>query len=175
MNNKVKFVFMTGAFIILVIVGFFMMKKDEEIVFYSGEEKSISKICAYIVGEVNSPGIFELEDGTRIYELIEMAGGATKDADVSRINLAKIVLDEEKITVPKKVIVSEETEDSKIININSATADKLSTLDGIGKSTAEKIVKYREENGYFNTVEDLMNVSGIGENKFNSIKQNIEV
>lgn len=61
------------------------------------------------------------------------------------------------------------------MNINSANVEKLSTLNGIGKSTAEKIVKYREENGYFNTIEDIMNVSGIGESKFNSIKDNIEV
>lgn len=122
-------------------------------------------------------GIFEVEDGTRIYEAIELAGGETIDADLTRLNLAKIVSDEEKIVVPKKVILEEsETEgESSIVNINTATVEKLSTLTGIGKSTAEKIVKYREENGYFNSIEDIMNVSGIGESKFNSIKDNITI
>ena len=105
-----------------------------------------------------------------------MAGGTTEDADISRINLAKIVVDEEKINVPAKVVLEESEEsNSKMVNINSASVEKLSSLNGIGKSTAEKIVKYREENGYFNTIEEIMNVSGIGESKFNSIKDNIEV
>lgn len=176
MNNKVKFALATGTFIILVAIGMFLMKKDEEVVFYSGEERMLPKICAYVVGEVNSPGIFEVEDGTRIYEILEMAGGVTDEADVSRINLAKIVVDEEKINVPA-IVVRDETDEetSKIVNINSASVERLSTLNGIGKSTAEKIVRYREENGYFNTIEDIMNVSGIGESKFNSIKEDIEV
>lgn len=176
MNNKEKIALAMGTFIILALVGFFLMKKDDDVTFYSGEEKT-QEICVYVVGEVNEPGIFNVEDGTRIYEVIEMAGGATEDADVSRINLSKILDDEEKISVPKKVIKDESghESESKNVNINSASVEKLSTLNGIGKSTAERIVRYREENGYFNTIEDLMNVSGIGESKFNSIKDNIEV
>lgn len=176
MNNKEKIALAMGTFIILALVGFFLMKKDDDVTFYSGEEKT-QEICVYVVGEVNEPGIFNIEDGTRIYEVIEMAGGATEDADVSRINLSKILDDEEKISVPKKVIKDENSHEgeSKNVNINSASVEKLSTLNGIGKSTAERIVRYREENGYFNTIEDLMNVSGIGEIKFNSIKDNIEV
>lgn len=99
------------------------------------------------------------------------------NADVERLNLAKVLTDEEKIVVPKKVILeeAEEERENDIININTADVEKLSTLTGIGKSTAEKIIKYREENGYFNSIEDIMNVSGIGENKFNSIKDNITI
>lgn len=126
-------------------------------------------------GKLKSRGIFEVEDGTRIYEAIKLAGGETLNADLTRLNLAKIVSDEEKIVVPKKVILEESDEEgeSSIVNINTASVEKLSTLSGIGKSTAEKIVKYREENGYFNSIEDIMNVSGIGESKFNSIKDDI--
>ena len=121
-------------------------------------------------------GIFEVEDGTRIYEAIELAGGETTNADLTRLNLAKIVSDEEKIVVPKKVILEESfEEESSIVNINTANIEKLSTLTGIGKSTAEKIIKYREENGYFNSIEDIMNVTGIGESKFNSIKDDITI
>lgn len=96
------------------------------------------------------------------------------DADLERLNLAKVLVDEEKIVVPKKVILEEtKEEENSVVNINTADVEKLSTLTGIGKSTAEKIIKYREENGYFNSIEDIMNVSGIGENKFNSIKDDI--
>ena len=177
MNNKVKIAFAMGTFVILSFMGFFLMRKNDEVVFYADEEYETIKICVYVVGEVNSPGVFEVDDGMRIHEVIELAGGITENADVSRINLAKILDDEEKITVPKKIIIDEnvESEDSGLININSASAEKLSTLDGIGKSTAEKIIRYREENGYFNSIEDLINVSGIGESKFNAIKDDIEV
>lgn len=105
-----------------------------------------------------------------------MAGGETIDADLTRLNLAKILSDEEKIIVPKKVVFEDNDEvESNIVNINTADVQKLCTLSGIGKSTAEKIIEYRNENGYFNSIEDLMNVSGIGENKFNSIKDDITI
>ncbi len=177
MNNKVKFALAIGTFIILTIIGFHLMSGDEEVVFDSAEHSEPFKIFVYIVGEVEEPGVFEVEDGTRVHDLIELAGGATKDADLSRINLAKILEDEEKISIPKLVIVSDDELEGNggVVNINSASVEKLSTLTGIGKSTAEKIVKFREENGYFNTVEDIMNVSGIGESKFNAIKDDIEV
>ena len=99
------------------------------------------------------------------------------DADLERLNLAKVLTDEEKIVVPKKVILEETKEEGEnsIININTADVEKLSTLTGIGKSTAEKIIKYREENGYFNSIEDIMKVSGIGEELFSKIKDNITV
>jgi competence protein ComEA len=132
----------------------------------------------YVVGEVEEPGIFEVEDGTRVYEVLEMAGGVSQDADTARMNLAKIVVDEEKINVPKKVMITEESklmDDGGLININTANADKLSTLNGIGKSTANKIIQYRNENGYFDTIEDIMKVTGIGESKFNAIKENITI
>ncbi len=178
MNNKVKFVFAIAAFIILILIGFFIAEeKKEEVLFVNDEQIDSTKICVYIVGEVNSPGIFEVEYGTRVHELIELADGITDVADITRINLAKVLADEEKVTIPKKVIIDEEEKEGSngCININTATSEKLSTLNGIGKSTAEKIVKFREENGYFNSIEEIMNVSGIGESKFNAIKDNIEV
>lgn len=177
MDNKVKFAFAIGTFVILCLVGYFMMHENDEVVFHADAYEEPQKICVYVVGEVNSPGVFEVDDGMRIHELIELAGGITKNADVSRINLAKILDDEEKVTVPKKVILDEnsEGEESGLVNINSASIERLSTLNGIGESTAEKIVKFREENGYFNSIEELMNVSGIGESKFNAIKDDIEV
>lgn len=73
MNNKEKIALAMGTFIILSLVGFFLMKKDDEVAFYLGEEET-PKICVYVVGEVNAPGIFNIDDGTRVYEIIEMAG-----------------------------------------------------------------------------------------------------
>ena len=80
--------------------------------------------------------------------------------------------------VPSKVVLDETNEtgaETSIVNINTASKEKLMSLDGVGEGTAEKIIKYREQNGYFNTIEDLMNVSGIGESKFNGLKDDITV
>ena len=111
--------------------------------------------------------------------LNEEAGGETDEADLTRINLASIVSDEQKIFVPAKVVLDETNETgaekTSIVNINTASKEKLMSLDGVGEGTAEKIIKYREQNGYFNTIEDLMNVSGIGESKFNGLKDDITV
>ena len=178
MSNKVKIAFAMGTFIILTLVGYVKMNQSDELVITSNTNDKSITVVVYVVGEVNEPGIFEVEDGTRVYEVLEMAGGVTEDADTSRMNLAKIVVDEEKINVPKKVIITVESETAEVgglVNINTANADKLSTLSGIGKSTANKIIQYRNENGYFDTIEDLMKVSGIGENKFNAIKEDITI
>ena len=111
--------------------------------------------------------------------MIEEAGGETDEADLTRINLASIVSDEQKIFVPAKVVLDETNETgaekTSIVNINTASKEKLMSLDGVGEGTAEKIIKYREQNGYFNTIEDLMNVSGIGESKFSGLKDDITV
>ncbi len=178
MNNKVKIAFAMGTFIIVSLMGYQLMQKNEDVVFYADADVEPIKIVVYVVGEVNEPGIFEVEDGTRVHEVLEMAGGVTEDADVTRLNLAKVLVDEEKINVPKRIVFEEETKEGKqssLVNINTANVDTLSTLSGIGKSTAQKIIQYRNENGYFDTIEDIMNVSGIGENKFNAIKDNITV
>ena len=180
MNNKVKFAFAMGTFIIVSLMGYQLMQKNDEVVFYAKEEKEPIKIVVYVVGEVNEPGIFEVKDGTRVHEVLEMAGGVTDDADVTRLNLAKVLADEEKINVPKRVVL-QETSDSEVgtqnglVNINTANVDTLTTLSGIGKSTAQKIISYRSENGYFDTIEDIMKVSGIGESKFEAIKDNITI
>ena len=180
MNNKVKIALAMGTFIIITLMGFWMMKQNNEVVFYTDTEEKIVKIVVYVVGEVNEPGIFEVDDGTRVFEVLEMAGGATQEADTTRLNLAKVLTDEEKINVPKKIVINEEETNGSVasnglVNINTANVDTLSSLSGIGKSTANKIIQYRNENGYFDVIEDLMKVSGIGESKFNSIKDDITV
>ena len=142
-----------------------------------------------MIGAVNKPGIVEAPADSRLYEIIELAGGFTENADQTAINLAVTVVDEEKIIIPYKESSTTKKETQKInqlfeethsnnsgkININTASVEELKTLSGIGESTAEKIVNYRKENSKFEKIEDIKNVSGIGDAKFNSIKDKIVV
>lgn len=189
MEIKTKYILVLGALIISTYIGYKLLPKDE-IVIQSNEEASseIEKIYVHIEGCVHNPGVMEVLQGTRIYELIELAGGETEEADLSKVNLASVVKDEQKIVVPAKIIYEEETNKSNsnvkinssnsksmLVNLNTATKEELETLNGIGSSMAKRIIEYRETNGYFMSVEDIMNVSGIGEGKFEKIKDNIEV
>jgi len=159
------------------------------------EKDSIStKIVIHIIGEVKNQGIVEIDRGSRIVDVIKEAGGTTKNADLSKINLAYIVEDGQKIYVPsikdkdsdvisnnagENVIVQNNREEhnisSKKVNINTASQTELETLNGIGTSTALKIVNYREQNGLFKKIEDIKNVPGIGSSKYENIRNDITV
>lgn len=158
------------------------------------EEKS-NKIIIYITGAVKNEGIYEIEENSRIADSIEIAGGLTTEANISNINLAYILEDGMKIYIPKKnentnsikdetnTYISKEnsnTESSQKqinnkININTATQSELETLPGIGPSIALNIINYRKEKGKFNSIEDIKKVNGIGENKYNNIKELIKI
>lgn len=158
-------------------------------------EISEDKILVHVSGCVKSKGIVILKKGDRILDAIEAAGGETDDADLEKLNLAYELQDGEKLKVPSKnekdeneyitsdsgnnVIVNksgnEEEEKTKMININNANKEELMTLSGVGESTANKIIKYREENGKFKKIEDIKNVPGIGDVKFENIKDKIVV
>lgn len=152
------------------------------------EEKKAS-IKVYVTGEVNAPGVIELEEGARIEDAIEGAGGIKPEANLKNINLAYEVSDGEKIYIPNLAEVSEEETDQNPtennagassssnskgkVNINKATEAELTSVPGIGASTAQKIISYREENGKFKSVEDIKNVKGIGDSKYESMKDSI--
>ena len=142
--------------------------------------KSDEKICVYICGEVASPGVYELDAGSRIYQLIELAGGLLEDADERTVNQAEELFDGQQITIYSKddnIIVQEPSkivQDGKV-NINRAQKEELMTLDGIGEARAEDIIKYRNENGYFSSIDDIKNVTGIKEKMFEKIKDEITV
>lgn len=178
MNNKAKYLLIFGGFIILSILGYFLLPKDE-IIEPIRTEANEEYIFVHIEGQVNHPGLIKVKYGTRLYELIEEAGGETEEADLTRINLASVLNDEQKVVIPAKVTISidaeEKEEEGALININTASKEKLMTLDGIGEGTAEKIIKYRQDKGFFNVIEDLKNVSGIGESKFNALKDDITI
>ena len=119
-------------------------------------------------------------------DAIDAAGGLTSDANTKNINLAQKIVDGQKIYIPTMdEDINEETIknleeassifETGVVNINLATQTELETLPGIGPSTASKIISYRNENGKFNQIEDIQNVSGIGENKYNQIKDRITI
>lgn len=154
------------------------------------EEQEVSKdtiIMVHISGQVYKPGIVELKIGERLKDAIEYSGGLKKEADIDKINLAKKLSDEDKIYIPKVGEETENIQDMSIenlestkgestgkVNINNCTKELLISLPGIGEVTSEKIINYRNENK-FNTIEDIKKVSGIGEKKFDEIKDLIIV
>lgn len=180
-------------------------EKASEEVQINEENDNSNDICIYITGEVNNIGVYYLKEGSRIIDAINLAGGTTNNANISKINLAFILEDGMKITIPndndlkknpnfefitrssgdgandenidtnEKNTSSEETKKIDIVNINTASQTELETIPGIGPSLALKIIEYRKENGGFNTIEDIKNVSGIGESRFNDMKNYIKV
>lgn len=139
-------------------------------------------IMIHISGQVYYPGLIELKSGSRVKDAVDLAGGLKKDADIDRINLAKKLVDEEKLYVPLKgeelsvdlaMEISTTTSTSATsskINLNTCSKEQLMSLPGVGEVTATKIIDYRSTNK-FKTIEDIMNVSGIGSKKFEALKE----
>lgn len=156
-----------------------------------GQEESEVKdakedlIYVDIGGCVKSPGVYELEAGMRIFNVIEKAGGLTPKADTSSINQAEEIKDGMKIMIPSKEAkakgsgavqgLSSSGEKDGRININTADAERLKEIPGVGDVTAAKIISYREENGSFKTIEGLKDVNGIGDKTFEKMKDIITV
>ncbi|MFP3724091.1 helix-hairpin-helix domain-containing protein [Priestia filamentosa] len=154
-------------------------KNEEE----QKKEKAELPIIIDVKGSVQNPGIYTMKDGERIDDAINKAGGFTKNAEVTAVNLAQKVADEMVVYVPSEgekeltsiPVEGTDTEESVLININDAQSEELQKLNGVGPSKAEAIIVYREENGPFKAPEDIMNVSGFGEKSFEKIKEQITV
>lgn len=177
----------------------------------SGREEE-KRIFVYVCGAVQAPGVYELEDGARLYEAIASAGGIREDAAEESINQAQAVADGERLYIPTDEEVRQGleeflqsgvpvgdgggtrqgnggvsggsgagaqggrgTDSAGRVNINTASREELKTLNGIGDTRAESILSYREQNGPFQSVEDLMKVDGIKEGIFNKMKDSITV
>ncbi len=148
------------------------------------EKKTSASIYIDIGGEVKKPGVYEMDSGARVYEVIDQAGGLTEEADTSSINQAEMIEDGSKIYIPS---VSEKEADtgsehrsgiddkSGSININTADADELQSIPGIGPVTAEKIIDYRKTNGPFTNIEDLKLINGIGDKTFEKMKDKVSI
>ncbi|CAB4832766.1 unannotated protein [freshwater metagenome] len=133
-----------------------------------------------VTGAVNAPGVYTLPGNSRVIDAIKAAGDSAPGADLSTINLARVLSDGEQIYVDATIINSAGVRVSKathsaFVNINRATAGQLDSLDGIGPVIAKRIVEYRKVNGPFINIEDLQKVSGIGVAKFAQIKSKLRV
>lgn len=147
-------------------------------------QDSDRKVAVYVCGCVLYPGVYELAEGSRVVDAIQEAGGMSKEANAVYINLARKVSDGEQIYVPA---IGENILDNSFetpnkgekdssggkVNINTADESELCTIPGIGKTRAEAILKYREDNGLFKNVDEIMMVPGIGESTFSKIQDYI--
>ena len=150
------------------------------------QPSSQAPYVVYVCGQVKEPGVYELEPGSRVYQAVEMAGGFGPDAASWYLNLAQEVADGMKIQVPTEeealawgnsggsLSVGQGQTETKV-NLNTADEEQLMTLTGIGESRAADIIRYRQEHGPFERIEDIMNVSGIKEGAFQKIKDSITV
>ena len=142
-----------------------------------------STLGVYVTGAVNKPDVYNLPIGSNVKDAITIAGGATADADLDRINLALRLTDQMQVRVPRKGEVVPPPSggdvtpgsDGALININTATLAQLDTLPGIGLSYAQAIIDYRTQNGAFKAIEDIKNVKHIGDSVFAKIKDRITV
>jgi competence protein ComEA len=141
-------------------------------------------IVVHITGAVPRPGVYALPRGARVQDAISAAGGFLADAEKSGINLARLLEDGEQIDIPyvegASIVIPTPgvevvTTNTELININTASQVELETLPGIGPTTAQKIIEYREANGLFARTEDIINVSGIGPGTYERIKDLITV
>ena len=159
------------------------VKKEEDEILE--DDSASEKIIIDIKGEITAPGVYEMQLGDRMIDIVDRAGGLTDDASETAINLAEKLQDEMAIIIPKEgdePLVSSDISGIELggasetdkLNLNHATQSELETLNGIGPSKAEAIISYREENGLFQTIEDVLEVNGIGEKTLESFKDDIE-
>ena len=148
----------------------------------STKDDSNTDIYVHICGAVINPGVYQVPAGTRVYQALELAGGSSDDAYLSGINLADKLADGQKVYIPAEGenaegILSTDSGgvQSVMININTASEAELMTLPGIGQSRAKDIINYRVKNGFFESIDDIMKVSGIKEAAFEKIKDLIKV
>ena len=156
-----------------------------------------TRLSVHVVGEVANPGLYEVDTGSRVQVAIDAAGGFTNDANQGSVNLAREIVDGEQIVVASKSASasgatgagsagsvgaassgsssSASGASGGLVNINTADVAGLSSLSGIGEATAKKIIADREKNGPFKTTKDITRVSGIGDKKYEAIKDSITV
>jgi len=148
------------------------------------QSEATNQITVHLAGAVKKPGVYRLPTGSRLVSAIDTAGGACENSDLNALNLAKVLADGEKVLVPASAVetkaktVAEHPSartfsPSEKINLNTADSSELEGLPGIGPALARRILEYRQKNGPFAEVNDLRKVAGIGEKKFEKIKEAI--
>ena len=162
-----------------------LLASEGELQSYSSQEKSsqeassdsetevpAEEIYVDVTGAVQKPGVYQLKQGDRVYQAIEKAGGFREDAEESAINQAAVLEDGQQITIlstSQQQMQEEKAAEEGLVNINTADADTLCTLPGIGEAKAKSIIAYREKNGPFKSTEELTKVSGIKEGVFDKV------
>ena len=203
-NKKILIILLIITLLIGGLIYFFRLdnKDNEDITYIETTTKLVeeTKTNNYVdvKGSVKKPGVYEFKENDRVIDAIKLAGGLTKNADTSNINLSKKLKSEMVIVINTKselknnnnltcdavctreVIevnncIETENKTNNKININTADINKLTELDGIGESKAKTIIEYRTTNGLFKNIEDIKNISGIGESLYNKIKDKITV
>ncbi len=183
-------VVVTILIVITCIISIYIQKKEKTNIKINDKEfkNEKGKVCVYLSGAVNNIGVYSFNEGIILEEALNIIGGIRAEADMSKVNLSKVLYNSEKIVIPyiqeEKTEINKDEEvnkDNEIINnetqkinINSASQTELMTLTGIGEVTAKNIIEYRK-NGNFELIEDIKKVSGIGDSKFDKIKDKISV
>ena len=132
-------------------------------------------IYVHVLGAVLAPGLYELREGDRVVDAIAVAGGFAEGADETQLNLARQVADGEQLVVPVMGAPVAAGEQSGKVNLNTATAEQLETLPRVGPALSQRILDWREQNGRFSSVEDLMSVTGIGGKTFEGLRDLVTV
>lgn len=194
-NRKKKFillcVLLLGCVLTSIAAEYFTNEEPVPIISEQTQAKAKEQlITVYVSGAVARPGLYELPAGIRAQEAVEAAGGFTEVANQEKVNLAKKLKDGSQVNVPalkgsKKVItgtnasagtasVGSQQKQAGLININTASITELDSLPGVGEVTAQRIIEYRQQHS-FTRIEDIMQVKGIGEAKFNKMKDRLTV
>ncbi|MFL0247441.1 helix-hairpin-helix domain-containing protein [Candidatus Clostridium stratigraminis] len=200
MKTKQKII--GSVVILLVLIGFLVVglyinrpknhKLEEQDIFVDSipseiMQKTDSKmVTVYIQGEIKKPGVYSLSSGSILNDLVKAAGGFTDNAAPdTKLNLAKKLKDEDYFFVEGKSdnlpklgnseAIPTNNKGSNKVNINTASAAELDTLPGIGPTTAQKIIDYREKNGQYTSIEDLKKIGGIGDKTLDKFRDNIDI
>jgi competence protein ComEA len=200
MKTKQKII--GSVVILLVLIGFLVVgilinkpknhKLEEQDIFVDSipsetlQKTDSKKVTVYIQGEIKNPGVYSLNSGSILNDLVKAAGGFTDNAAPDyKLNLAKKLKDEDYIFVEGKSVnlpnggnseaIPTNKKESKKVNINTATAEELDSLPGIGPTTAQKIIDYREKNGQYTSIEDLKKIGGIGDKTLDKFRDNIDI
>ena len=138
----------------------------------ASSDVQVPKIYVHVAGSVKSPGIYQLDSGTRVYDAVLAAGGFTSKANQSSVNMARALTDGEQLVVSSQSGGStfEVAPSSSLISLNQASSSQLEELPGVGPALAGRMIDWRTANGGFKTKEDLLNVAGIGDKLFASFK-----
>lgn len=179
--------------VLIAYIGINLSQKDDKLFIVESMDNQLNEtvisdinsqniIIVDVKGEVLKPGVYEMSEGDRVVDVIDKAGGFTDEADETTVNLAQRIYDEMVIIVPKKNEevnyssgANQNSSQSNKIRVNTASKEELMTLPGIGEQKALSIIEFREKNGFFQTKEDLLQISGIGEKTLERLEDYIIV